>query len=235
MELPKILSKFDTDKVPATTAPAAPEPPERAAKFGPMTFAIALTINAVVSAILAVLVTLSFMRDDGREAAAPAPTIAREGPATAPASVAVASTGTPAPVEKVPARTEAPPERVAALEREVAAPKSPPAAETVTGFTVADTVELPFGKPGRLAFRLTPDTPRRERLLISFEGLPRGSGIYGLTRFGENIWRLEPSQSTEMLVIIPPDAPKSFSVKMALLRERGAPIERHTLRIVAKR
>ncbi len=243
MDLPKILTNAEPAK--PDTSDKTPDPADRKASFGPMTFAVALTINAVVSAVLAVLLTLSFVRGGPQEnagevsgiAAEPAPT--RQELLAADTAAPTVQVATPRTLPETPASG---PKSQAALPRNVPEQRREAKTETrapdlpaVSGFMIADPVELAFGKPARLAFRLKPDTARRERLLVYFDGLPSGSGIYGLRRLGDNVWRLDPGQSPEMLIIVPPDAPKSFSVQMRLHRDQGALIEQRTVRVLAKR
>lgn len=246
MELPKILSNGEPKEQPEPGK--AQDAPENRPSVNPMTFAVALTVSAVVSGVLAVLLTLIFIRGDApprnagefstastdvapdrREAAAESPAAGKDQTEIRQADLEPPSPGIGEPV--APEGDGSAP----AGQREAVQPPPARRAEPVSGFTIADTVEVVFGRPSRLAFRLKPENAKRERTLVLFDGLPPGSAIYGLRRLGENAWRLEPGQSAEMLIIVPPDAPRSFSVRMRLERDNGGLIEQRTVRMVAKR
>jgi len=194
--------------------------------IGPITFALVITVNAIVSAVLAVLLTLNVIDR---------PHV----PAVKIASQTASTTEIKGSLERVSSAKAAAKAGVAA--KEIAGTVSQKT-RTNTARDHSDlqilfpeSIKIEVEKPVTVLFQLSPERAAQERYLLIVDGFPAGTRLYGFTRLGINTWRVPAKQRHEIQLIVSSDAPSIFSIVLRLRRDDGALVGSHIAQVARAR
>jgi len=168
--------------------------------INPWLLVLATGLNTVVAAVLAVLITLSVVRQDPArelERAAALGPAAEKGPAAAPRAALIAPD---------PSRPAAPPRPVAI--EQIGAPDRP--------------LRLEALKAAPLPLRITPPEAAAETFILVLAGLPANVTLSGASRIGADSWLLPPNAAGKLQITIPEWSSTPIEVEIELRRTDGA-------------
>lgn len=190
------------------------EPPA-GVNISPMTFVIATVANALIAAVLAVLITVGVTRQDaGREPSPagrpagqpgePARTLesARD-PRTVEQAVPSAPARPPGAAGDLPAKRPEQAIRSADLVDPAAKRTPAVAAPPPLRIMVDKPPVLQPGKPSTLPLRIEPEAEARGIFLLVMAGLPAGSLVAGATQIGLDTWLLDASAAVSLQLTVP--------------------------------
>jgi hypothetical protein len=167
-------------------------PAHAAGGVNPWFLVVATTLNTIVAAVLAVLITLSVVRQE------PPRSSARDG-RSAPAARAVTAT---ADLPQVPA-----PFKTVEIQS-IGSPQRPLRMEALT--------------PSRLPLRLQPDAANAGAYILVLSGAPAKADVYGAKRIGSDSWLLPPNSIPNLRITMPEWSASLMKIGVELRHTDGA-------------
>lgn len=166
--------------------------------LSPWLFVLATALNTIVTAVLAVLITLGVVRQDPQQRV----TVAK-GPSTTYADFTATAAPTPA----------GPPQQLMTLTRAV---------EVQPIGSPDRPLRLQALKAARLPLQIQPEEAQQETFILVLTGLPPRSTLSGAERMGSDSWLLPPGSTSKLEVTVAEWSASLMEVGVELRRTNGA-------------